>query len=152
MKDIKDYEGLYGISSCGRVWSYRSKRFLKPAKDRYGYLIVSLYKDKTRKNVKVHRLVAEAYIPNPNNLPQVDHIDNNKEHNYVGNLQWMTNKDNTTKEQGKKINCVELNLDFSSISAAAKYFGCSHSNISNCLTGRAKTACGFHWEFIGDDN
>ena len=148
MKDIKDYEGLYAITSCGRIWSYRRKKFLAPRKNKYGYLQAVLCKDGIHKTVRIHRLVAEAYIPNPNNLPQVDHIDGNKEHNWINNLQWMTNKDNTTKAKGKKIRCVELNMEFKSQTEAAEYFGCNHQNISQCLNGRAKTACGYHWEVI----
>lgn len=81
MRDIKDYEGLYGITSCGRVWSYRSKKFLKPANDGSGYLKVALCKDKKRKWYYIHRLVAEAYIPNPENKLYINHIDENKANN-----------------------------------------------------------------------
>ena len=65
MKDIKGYEGLYAITSCGKVWSYRRKKFLKLRADQDGYLLVNLYNKGKPKGCLVHRLVAEAYIPNP---------------------------------------------------------------------------------------
>lgn len=153
MKDIKGYEGLYGITSCGRVWSYRNKKFLVPKKHPKGYLKVGLYKDGIRKDFLIHRLVAEAYISNPNNLPQVNHKDEDKTHNWINNLEWCDNKYNNnygTKNDWnkKKVHCVELNLDFPSQTAAAEYFGCRLQNISNCLRGKAKTACGYHWQYI----
>lgn len=94
MKDIQGYEGLYAITSCGKVWSYKSKRFLMPYKHYKGYLLVKLTKDGIRKAYTVHRLVAEAYIPNPENKEQVNHKDENKANNCVNNLEWMTNKEN----------------------------------------------------------
>ncbi len=100
MKDVIGYEGLYAITSCGKVWSYQNKRFLKPWFNGRGYLYVDLHKNGKKKNFRIHKLVAEAYVPNPNNLETVDHIDGNKEHNYVGNLQWMTRADNLRKRHG----------------------------------------------------
>ena len=58
MKDIPGYEGLYAATEDGRIWSYRSKKFLKPSKDRYSYLYVNLYKDGVRKTYRIHRLIA----------------------------------------------------------------------------------------------
>lgn len=86
MKDIKNYEGLYAITSCGRVWSYRNQMFLKPANAGKGYLKVGLSKNGFLEQCYVHRLVAEAYIPNPLGLPEVNHLDEIKSHNYVNNL------------------------------------------------------------------
>ena len=88
MKDIQGYEGLYAVTSCGKVWSYKNERFLKPYKKRDGYLEVYLYKGGERKHYIIHRLVAMAYIPNPDNLPQVNHKDENKENNALPNLEW----------------------------------------------------------------
>ena len=103
MKDVKNYEGLYAVTSCGRVWSYRRQKFLKPMTRGKGYLYVDLFKDGVHKQYYIHRLVAEAYIPNIENLPEVDHIDNNKSHNYLNNLQWITHKDNSRKSNNKPI-------------------------------------------------
>lgn len=94
MKDIRGYEGLYGITMTGRVWSYRSKKFLKPRTHKDGYLLVNLYKDGKYKTFSLHRLVAETYIPNPDNKPQVGHIDENPRNNCWDNLYWTNAKNN----------------------------------------------------------
>ena len=148
MKDIKNYEGLYAITSCGKVWSYRNECFLKPIADKKGYLIVNLCKDGKVKNYKIHRLVAEAYIPNPDNLPQVDHIDNDKTHNYVNNLQWITHRDNCRKSNNKSILQLDLDENFIREWECAYDVGKEVSgNIYNCLNGRQKTAYGYIWRY-----
>ena len=86
MKDIIGYEGLYSITSCGKVWSYKNKKFLKPLSNGKGYLFVRLCKNGKIENKRIHRLVAEAYLPNPNNYDTVDHIDFNTANNCVNNL------------------------------------------------------------------
>ena len=96
MKDIKGYEGQYAITMSGRVWSYKSNKFLKPYKEQDGYLRVSLRTPGERipKKFKVHRLVAEAFIPNLDNQPQVGHIDDNPLNNSWDNLYWTNPKNN----------------------------------------------------------
>lgn len=94
MKDVKGYEGLYAITSCGKVWSYKSKRFIIPHPNKKGYLRIKLYKNNSYKTYSIHRLVAEAYIPNFENKSQVNHKDENKSNNCVGNLEWVTSKEN----------------------------------------------------------
>lgn len=147
-KDVVNYEGLYGITSCGKVWSYRSKKFLKPWKNGKGYLMVDLCKDGERKKFLVHRLVCEAYIPNPQGLETVDHIDGDKTHNYVNNLQWMTREDNIRKAQNKAVYCVELDKNFESAVEAARQLGLFHQNIYACCKGIRQTTGGYHWEYV----
>ena len=101
MKDIKDYEGLYAITSCGKVWSYRSKKFLKPGKNMYGLLQVSLSKNGRAKKFLIHELVAETYIGKPNDLSLAYHIDRNPNHNYINNLAWR--EDIKKKEMFERI-------------------------------------------------
>ena len=95
-RDIKGYEGLYKISSNGEIYSLISgkERKLKISKSN-GYVLIDLYKDGIGKWYRVHRLVAEAFIPNPNNLPIVMHLDNNKQNNHYTNLKWGTISENT---------------------------------------------------------
>lgn len=97
-KDVVGYEGLYQVSNIGNVYSCRQMKSLHPANSySNGYSLVLLYKDGTRKMKGVHRLVAEAFIPNPNNLPIVDHKDGNKRNNCISNLEWVTQKENVRR-------------------------------------------------------
>ena len=101
-KDIKNYEGLYQISSLGRVKSLPKERnnginneiILKQCTDKKGYKRVNLYKNKKSTRVLVHRLVAEAFLNNPNNYPLINHKDENPSNNKVENLEWCTYKYN----------------------------------------------------------
>lgn len=85
----------YAISNLGRIKNLKSGRIIKPDKEEKGYCRLSIKVDGKRKHYAVHRLVAIAFIPNPDNLPQVDHIDFDKSNNCVINLRWCTNKENS---------------------------------------------------------
>ena len=146
MKDIKGYEKEYAITSCGKVWSYKSNKFLSPGITE-GYHQVGLMKNGKRKYFYIHRLVAEAYIPNPNGYDTVDHIDGDKAHNYPNNLQWLPNIDNVKKTQGQKVRCVETNEVFNSMTDAAKHYGVTKGAISAAIKKAGKSA-GYHWEKI----
>ena len=103
-KPIKDFEGYYEVSNIGRVRSLNYKRtgkgkILKNIEDYKGYLEVGLTKNGKRKQFKVHRLVAEAFIPNPENKPCIDHINTIKSDNRVENLRWVTYKENSNNEK-----------------------------------------------------
>ena len=93
MKDIKGYEGIYAITEDGQVWSYKRQIFIKPYKQN-GYLLVSLFKDGNSKNYRIYRLVAGAYLPNPNNYPEVHHINSIRTDNRIENLAWVNKEDN----------------------------------------------------------
>lgn len=148
MKDIKNYEGLYAVTSCGKVWSYKRKKFLEPTDNGKGYLYVGLIKDGQRKMYRIHRLVADAYLPNPENLPEVDHIDNDKTHNYLNNLQWITHIDNNRKSHNKPILQFTLDGEFIREWPSTTDVGKEViKNINHCLKGRNKTAYGFVWKY-----
>lgn len=160
MKDIKGYEGLYAVTECGKVWSYRSKKFLTPY-NVVGYHYVDLRNKGVRKQFRVHRLVAEAYIPNPENKPQINHKDENKINNHVSNLEWVTAKENVNygthnermaKTRSKAVYCVELDRVFESQKEAAAELGLYSGNISSCCNGRTKTCGGLHWRFATQDD
>ena len=129
----------YSVSNFGRIKSsYANKeKILKPFKDAGGYLKVDLRSKGKRKTMSVHRLVALAFIPNPNNLPEINHKDKNKENNYVDNLEWCTAKYNCnygTRIQCKSENCKKpvCSVDgsgnvahYNSIMEASKFTGIS---------------------------
>lgn len=159
-RDVVGYEGLYQVSSFGNVKSlFRYKKILKPV-IRNGYESVGLCKDKKAKYATVHRLVAEAFIPNPKNLPIVNHRDESKLNNYVKNLEWCTNVyninyGNAQKKKAQKFfrSVKKLSLEgkllkeYPSIKDAAKETGLPHSSISFCCSGRYQTAGGYKWKY-----
>ena len=160
MKDISNYEGLYAITSCGKVWSYRRKKFMTPFDSGHGYLCVGLIDAQGKRKVhKVHRLVAEAYIENPEGKPQVDHIDGCRTHNWCSNLRWTTGKENIgyTSFVGKnkcfsRIRCVETNEVYKSCADAGRQIGIHPYGINSVLNGKQKTAGGYHWERYYEKN
>jgi aspartate carbamoyltransferase regulatory subunit len=102
-KDINEYEGVYKISSYGNVWSKNKNSNMKLKPSRNGYISVSLWKNNQRRVTSIHRLVAEHFIDNINNLPVVDHIDNNRSNNSVSNLRWSTHSDNSSNQKRNTI-------------------------------------------------
>ena len=121
-KDIKGYEGIYQISDKGRVRSLdrldnkgrkTHGRILAVKHDGGGYCQVALSKDGKQKYPKIHRLVALHFIPNPDNKPQINHKDENKENNSVENLEWVTSKENAN--YGTRIDRCYKNRDYKSI-------------------------------------
>ena len=156
MKDIKGYEGLYAVTSCGKVWSYRSKKFLSPATNRQGYYFVLLYdEDGNKKGKRVNRLVAETYIPNPDNLPIVGHENDIKTDNRLSNLYWTDHKENSTHndcniKRGKKVRCVETGEVYDSMVLACQAIGEYATNLSRACRKGIKMK-GYHWEYVKED-
>lgn len=166
-KPIIGYEGLYEVSNYGNIRSlFRYKKVLKPWPTSIGYLMVYLSKDNSRKAFLVHRLVASAFLENPDNKPQVNHLDEDRTNNNVSNLEWCTRKENHNYGSHKKklskahINhpkksksiaqCTkdgELISVFPSISEATRKTGISKSNICACCQGKRNTCKGFVWRY-----
>lgn len=158
MKKIVGYED-YAISENGDVFSYRTNKFLKPQKNRRGYYCVLLYRDGNVKLCRIHRLVAEAFLPNPNGYDTVDHIDGCKENNCVSNLQWMTAADNTRKANNKPVaqytRYGEFVKQYNSVLHASAETGVDRYDIAACARGKCnsrgyirKTAGNFVWRYI----
>lgn len=160
MKDIKGYEGLYAITEDGRVWSYRTKKFLKPFKNQAGYMRVILFKNGRGKNFLVHRLVAEAYIENdsPDIKTQINHIDGNKEHNWIRNLEWCTPKENMkhAADSGlraktyncKRVHCVETGRVYKNCYEVARKLGLCPPSIWAVCNGKQHTTGGYHFTYV----
>lgn len=179
-KDIEGYEGLYQISNVGNVKSLaRAKKdtlgriqsikekILKAAADKDGYFRVVLQKNGEKKNKIAHRLVAQAFIPNPDNKPQINHIDGNKQNNRLSNLEWCTLAENrihafntglqfvhkgeknhlskSVKQLDKDTN--KLIRMFGSTREAERETGINHSHISKVCKKEYNTAGGFKWEY-----
>lgn len=152
MKDIKGYEGLYAVTSCGKVWSYRRKIFLKPNRNKggKGYCQVVLQKQGNKECKFIHRLVMESYCPIEGmEQMEVDHIDFNIKNNSLNNLRWLSSEQNHKRQHRiKKVRCIETGVIYESISDAARQTGICRESIGKCCNGNQKTAGGYHWEYV----
>lgn len=172
-KSIAGYEGLYEVSTEGNVRSLKfgKTRILKPQDNGTGYLHVKLCKDGKVKNMRVHRLVAQAFLPNPLNLETVNHKDENKANNSASNLEWMSQADNnnygTHNQQISEANVNnpkkskpvqqfdkhgKLIATFPSIIEASRQTEISDGSICQCCNGRRKSAGGFVWRYAPGEN
>ena len=165
-KPIKDFEDQYLIYDDGSVWSLSKERFLSQDPHTSGYLRVTLWKDGKGTHKYVHRLVAEAFLDNPNNLPQVNHKDENKHNNNLDNLEWISALDNTrygtglqrrierqinNPKRSKKIIQYDLNMQeiarFPSIMEAQRVTGFANTNISKACKETYRTVGGYYWRY-----
>lgn len=151
----------YQISNLGRVKSlkYGKERILKPKKDRHGYLGVNLKIDSKSKDYRVHRLVAQAFIPNLNNKPVINHKDCNKENNRADNLEWCTQQENVKysydlghiKIPTPKKPIIQYDLEGNFIKEwdclleAIKAYNNYH--ICECCKGKKNKASGYIWKY-----
>lgn len=150
-KDIDGYEGLYKISNFGRVSTTKRKGtnqdVISQHDDTHGYLQVQLFKDGLGKRYKVHRLLASAFIPNPENKPTVDHIDRNRRNNNLENLRWATYSEQRGNQSSgeKEVIATKDNEEriFTSVSECARFIGASSGNVTACCKGRRNSVCGY---------
>lgn len=160
-KPIVGYEDRYEISNLGRVKSLKKNGLImSPCKGKDGYYRINLKVRKQQKMKMVHRLVAEAFIPNPMGLPQINHKNENKADNRVENLEWCTAKYNSnygthiervSLSLSKPIFCVELNKSFKNAIEAAKFIGAAKgtiTHINRCATGKESTCYGYRWRYL----
>lgn len=166
-KDIKEYEGLYQVSNFGRVKSLKfgKEKVMSPVLHTRGYFNIELSNKGLRKVKKIHRLVAEAFIPNPKNLPQVNHKDENKANNHVENLEWCTNGENArygtrikriAENNKKKIQQFDLDGNFirewRSAVDIENETGLGRTNIRACCRGKIRKAYGFIWRYTDENS
>lgn len=159
-KDIEGYEGHYEVSTFGRVRNKRTGRVLKEGTYYNGYSKITLSKNSVTKTYLVHRLIAQAFIPNPENKPQVNHKDENKTNNHADNLEWMTAEENVNygtrndrvaKAKGKPVS--QWTLDgkfvacFPSAAYAEQYCGIGKNEVARVANGKRKTAHGYIWRY-----
>ena len=154
-KDIEGYEGLYQVSNFGKVKSLKTNKILKPAPNSCGYLQVALSKDGKAKKFYVHRLVATTFLSNKEELPEIDHINNDKKDNRVANLQWISKVENNRKKQSgimipRKVICIETDEVFESVTAAANYVNRGITTMSRHLNGETNTCAGKHFKYYND--
>ena len=180
-RDIEGYEGLYQISNLGNVKSLNynktgKEKILKNGKDRGGYLQVNLWKNGNGKNYLIHRLVAEAFLPNSDNKPEIDHINTNKTDNRICNLRWCTHKENSNNsltidkmsknahfknkfgiEHPNSKPIIQFTLDgklvrkWDSAMDAHRELGINRNCICQCCKGKYKTANGYIWRYYYKD-
>jgi hypothetical protein len=166
-RDVVGYEGKYQVSSFARVKSlnyHRSgkEKILKLFEVR-GYLYVGFCNNGNQKHPLVHRLVACAFIPNPDNLPFINHKDENTKNNFVENIEWCDPKYNVNygtrnervsvsllnrKDLSKPVLCVETGVVYPSAAEADRCTGANFRHISNCCLGKRQTTGGYHWRYV----
>lgn len=162
-KAVDGYEGLYAVSDEGQVISlsrvvnngrgtfHTEPKILTQGTRADNYKFVVLTKDNESKSFSVHRLVAKAFLDNPEKLPEVNHKDENPGNNHVDNLEWCTRQYNIDYSKSKRIAQYTLSgekaAEYKSIAFAARITGISRRAINNCLTGWSNTAGGYIWRY-----
>lgn len=165
---IKGYEGLYEVSNTGRVRTIKKGNpYVLKMYDKFGYKDVILWKNNKMKNKRVHRLVAEAFIPNPNLYPIINHKDENRSNNNVENLEWCTYKYNSnyknsrkrcSKNSGNNRKVLQIDFDgniiseYYNMSEASRISGVNQSLISQCCRMEKTRGGGFLWCFSENKN
>lgn len=159
----------YMVSNTGRIRRCNVDRD-HSVRDKKGYLVTDLYEGGQRVTARVHRIVAEEFIPNPENKPCINHIDGNKHNNHVSNLEWVTKKENCVHaldnglvkpsrgmlgksnpnagRKGRPFRVVETGEVFETLHECEKAIDGNNRHINDCLRGRQQTHRGYHFEYI----
>lgn len=163
-KEIEGYDGFYNISNYGRVYSNYKNKIMKQKLDKAGYCVIGLTKNDKQTVLKVHRLVAKAFLIDFEKLNElnyhVDHIDGNKQNNNIENLQMLTHFDNCFKRTGRnafqKIKAISIESGveylFNGQNEASRELGLNQGNIHNALQGRIKQTGGFRFERVVNED
>lgn len=150
-KPIKNYN--YEVSNLGNVRNIKTKRVLKPEYSNKGYACVQLIKNHKIKKFRIHRLVAKLFIPNPDNLPEVNHKDEDKSNNCVENLEWCNKSYNVNYSKHKyqkPVYCFDLDIVFESASVAKSKTKVNRSSIVKACNNKLKSAGGMLWSYEQD--
>lgn len=145
---------IYSISNYGRLRNDTTGYILKGGLDRNGYKQATICYNGKQYNRRICRLVAIAFLPNPDNLPMVNHKDENKQNDYVDNLEWCTvtynnNYGNRSQQTRKRVECIETGIEYDGLRVAERECGIQHASISKaCRLGIE--AGGLHWRYIND--
>ena len=145
----------YEVNRFGIVRNKVSKRNKVFTDNGHGYLRTNLFVNGRQVTTYLHRLIAEAFIDNPYNLPEINHKDGNKLNNTVDNLEWCDGSYNSLHKHYvlkhgncKSVQCVETKIVYPSIMVAERKNGCDHRHISDCCRGVRQTCGGYHWRYV----
>lgn len=143
---------IYAVDTKGNVYNIKRNKKLKPRINKDGYCGVYLYENGKGTNYRIHRLVAQTFIPNPNNYKEINHKDHNPMNNYVENLEWCDRNYNNRYSRAIKIKqYTKDNIPikvWNCMRDVERELGVSHSCISNCCKGKQRTAGGYKWEYV----
>lgn len=174
MKQIPNYPH-YKASTDGRIWSDYSNKFLVSSRVSGGYTSVELFENGSSKRITVHRLIALTFLPNPNNLPCINHKNEIRDDNHVSNLEWCTHKYNSNygnckakikanrklspeklrkvqlagiKAVSRQVKNVSTGEEFQSVISASRKYKVNAAHISEVCKGKRKSAGGYKWEYM----
>lgn len=165
-KDVAGYEGMYMVSNKGRIKSFKRRVpiIMSNLKAKRGYACILITKNKKRKRYFIHRLVGIAFIPNPQNKPEINHKNRIKTDNSIENLEWVTGIENMEHYYGyrvvnrvkkwkkRTISVIQYDMhdnkicEFESVKSASLQTGINKKRIYNCISGEKKSACGYKWK------
>lgn len=161
-KFIEGFDNKYEVSNLGRVRSHKTSKYLKPYCNNDGYLVVGLSKNNKVKTLSLHRLVAKYFVPNPDNLPEVNHKDYNATNNQYDNLEWCSRAYNIEYSKDRIIRATKQRFSrviyqynqegvlvktWNLIMDIHRELGLNHRQITDCCNGKVKTCGNYVWSY-----